>query len=112
MIKKDALEKMMDMLLANDIIEISTCSEWNSPLLLVSKGDGRWRLAVDYRKANSMIRNQAVVYPRPDDIFETVIDAYIMFMIDGRDFYFQRELAEHLRDMTSRSLFVKTRVRK
>ena len=101
MIKKNALEKMIDILLANDIIEISTCSEWNSPLLLVSKGDGRWRLVVDYRKANSMIRNQAVVYPRPDDIFETVIDAYIMFMIDGRDFYFQRELAEHLRDMTT-----------
>ena len=40
-VKKDALAKMIDVLLKNDIIEPSTSADWNSPLLLVSKGDGR-----------------------------------------------------------------------
>ena len=48
-----------------------------------------------------LIQNAAVVYPRPDDLFETVQDAYFMFLIDGRDFYFQREIAAHLRPITA-----------
>ena len=100
-IKKDALSKMIKVLLENDIIERSNTAEWNSPVLLVSKGDGRWRLVVDYRRVNMLIANAPVVYPRPQDLFETVRDAYFMFLIDGRDFYFQREIAEELRDMTT-----------
>ena len=100
-VKKDALTKMLKVLLENDIIEESTSAEWNSPLLLVSKGDGRWRLVVDYRRVNMLIENAAVVYPRPDDLFETVRDAYFMFLIDGRDFYFQREIDPAMRPVTT-----------
>ena len=84
-VKKDALSKMIAVLVENDILEQSTTSEWNSPLLLVSKGDGRWRLVVDYRRVNMLIANSPVVYPRPDDLFETVQKAFWMFLIDGRD---------------------------
>ena len=107
-VKKDALTKILDVLLKNDIIEVSTSAEWNSPLLLVSKGDGRWRLVVDYRRVNMLIQNEAVVYPRPDDLFETVQNAYFMFLIDGRDFYFQREIAEHLRPVTTFQTHIQT----
>ena len=100
-VKKDALTKMLKVLMENDILEVATTAEWNSPLLLVSKGDGRWRLVIDYRRVNMLIQNAAVVYPRPDDLFETVQDAYFMFLIDGRDFYFQREIAAHLRPITA-----------
>ena len=48
LVKKDALTKMIDILVANDILEEPSSTEWNSPLLLVSKGDGRWRLVIDY----------------------------------------------------------------
>ena len=100
-VKKDALTKMIDILIANDILEESSSAEWNSPLLQVSKGDGRWRLVIDYRKVNLLIANEAVVYPRPEDLFTTVQDAFFMFLIDGRDFYFQREIAPHLRPVTT-----------
>ena len=100
-VKKDALTKMIDILIANDILEESSSAEWNSPLLLVSKGDGRWRLVIDYRKVNLLIANEAVVYPRPEDLFTTVQDAFFMFLIDGRDFYFQREIDPHLRPVTT-----------
>ena len=100
-VKKDALTKMLKVLLDNDILESATTADWNSPLLLVSKGDGRWRLVVDYRRVNMLIENEAVVYPRPDDLFETVQDAYYIFLIYGRDFYFQREIADRLRPITA-----------
>ena len=100
-VKKDALSKMIKILLANDIIEPSKNAEWNSPVLLVSKGDGRWRLVVDYRRVNMLIANAPVVYPRPQDIFETVQKAFFMFLIDGRDFYFQREIDPSMRDITT-----------
>ena len=45
--------------------------------------------------------NEPVSYPRPDDIFETVQKAFFMFLIDGRDFYFQRELHPDCRPMTA-----------
>ena len=99
--KKSALDKILDVLLKNKCIEHSTCADWNSPVILVSKGDGRWRLVIDFRGANAAVANEAVIYPRPDDIFEMCQDALYMFLIDGRDFYFQRELAEECRDVTT-----------
>ena len=83
--KKDALKKIIDVILASDCIESSTCAEWNSPVILVSKGDGRWRLVIDFRAVNMSIENEAVVYPRPDDISEMCQDANFMFLIDGRE---------------------------
>ena len=72
MVKKDALLKMIKVLLDNDIIEPCKQTDWMSPILLISKGDGRWRLVVDYRRVNECIVNEPVAYPRPDDIFESV----------------------------------------
>ena len=98
-VKKDALDKTLKVLLANDCIEPCKHSEWMSPMFLVSKGGGRWRLVVDY--LNELIENEPLDYPRPDDIFECVHDAYLMFLIDGRDFYFQRDNVEECQDYTS-----------
>ena len=42
--KKLALEAIINVLLRDDCIERSTEVEFNAPALLVSKGDGRWRL--------------------------------------------------------------------
>lgn len=101
LIKKDALFKMLKVLMDNDCIEPCKSTDWVSPLLLISKGDGRWRLVIDFRRVNSCIVNETVSYPKPDDIFETVRDAFYMFLIDGRDFYFQRELHPDCRQMTA-----------
>ena len=60
--KKSALDKILDVLLKNKCIEHSTCADWNSPVILVSKGDGRWRLVIDFRGANAAVANEAVLY--------------------------------------------------
>jgi hypothetical protein len=58
-------------------------------------------LVIDFRRAvnNTSIENEAVVYLRPDDILEMCQDAMFMFLIDGRDFYFQRGLGEECREL-------------
>ena len=62
--KKSALDKILDVLLKNKCIEHSTNADWNSPVILVSKGDGRWRLVIDFRGPNEAVANEAVIYPR------------------------------------------------
>ena len=101
--KRLALDKMLDVLLDNKVIEPSTNADWSSPVLLVAKGTTppSFRMVIDFRKLNSLIENKAVVYPRVDDIMEVCQDAIYMVLIDARDYYFQRELDPESRDYTT-----------
>lgn len=101
MVRKDALAKMLKVLIDNDVIEPCKQTDWLSPILLASKDEGRWRLVVDYRKLNLSIVNGPVSYPRPDDSFETVQEAYCTSLVAGRVFYFQRELHAECRPKTA-----------
>jgi len=47
-IVKEELQKLLD---AGYIYPISD-SEWDSPLVLVKKKNGKWRICVDYRELN------------------------------------------------------------
>ncbi|KZV79913.1 DNA/RNA polymerase, partial [Exidia glandulosa HHB12029] len=51
----DAVQKFVDDGLADGIIEPST-SPWSSPILLVRKKDGTFRICVDYRKLNAVTK--------------------------------------------------------
>ncbi len=59
------MEEHLDKLLELGIIKPGK-SEWSSPILLVSKKDGTWRVAVDYRRVNERMRNDVMPLPRID----------------------------------------------
>ena len=51
---KQEIQKQIDEMLKNDIIEHST-SEYSFPIVLVKKKNGEFRFAIDYRKLNAII---------------------------------------------------------
>lgn len=57
------LKSIIKDFLDNDIIEPCT-SSWNSPILLVKKQNGKFRLVVDFRKLNNV--TEQVNYPLPN----------------------------------------------
>jgi hypothetical protein len=67
--QKDEIEKQVLELLQNGMIQESA-SPFASPVLLVKKKSGEWRMCVDYRRLNSMtIKNR---YPMP--VMEEFLD--------------------------------------
>lgn len=65
---RDEIQKQVEELLTNDIIEESD-SPYNSPLWIVpkkpdSKGNKRWRLVIDFRNLNE--KTIAAAYPLPN----------------------------------------------
>ena len=64
---KAAIEEKVQELLDSDIIEYSN-SKFSSPMLLVKKPNGTYRLVVDYRKLNEKIKDVAFPLPLISDI--------------------------------------------
>ena len=60
--QKDEIEKQVSEMLNNGIVQSSN-SPYASPVLLVKKKDGGWRMCVDYRHLNALtVKNK---YPLP-----------------------------------------------
>lgn len=102
--QKAEIDSQVHNLIKNDLIEPS-CSQYNSPLLLVPKkainGSPKWRLCVDYRAVNKQLISDTHPLPRIEDILDSLGRAKYFTVLDLFSGFHQVPLEEDSRDITS-----------
>lgn len=98
--KLKILHEIVDELIAKGLVEEST-SAWSSPVLLVEKKSGGFRMAVDYRKLNSCTVPYAYPVPYMRDIFKRMKSGYFLSTIDLESGFYQIKMEESSKPYTA-----------
>jgi transposase InsO family protein len=98
--KRDAVRAEVQRLLKLGVIYPSS-SPWSSPVSLVPKADGSWRMVIDYRRVNAQTRKDAYPVPLIEECLMACKEAKYMSMIDIKDAYHHIEMALESRGVTA-----------
>ena len=86
---KAELQKLLDV---NFIYPISD-SKWVSPLVVVPKKNGKWRICVDYRDLNKATQKDHFPLPLIDQVLDTLAGNKFFSFLDGFSGYNQIRIA-------------------
>lgn len=97
--KRKFLREELDRLLAEGIVEECE-SAWSSPVVLVPKSGGTYRMCVDYRKLNSVTVTDTYPMPKIDELLHSARSTTFMSTIDLQQGFWQVPVADEDRDKT------------
>ena len=98
--KKELLDKEVQYMLKNDIIEESQ-SNWSSPCILVPKHDGGFRFCTDFRKVNDKTKSDSFPIPRIADCIDQIGNAEFVSTFDMLKGYWQVPLTQRAREISA-----------
>ena len=88
-IVKEELQKLLDV---GFIYPISD-SQWVSPLVIVPKNNGKWRICVDYRELNKATQKEHFPLPFIDQVLDNLAGKKFFSFLDGFGGYNQIQIA-------------------
>ena len=98
--QKQIVEKEIEKMLANDVIEPSE-SSWVSPVVLATKKDGSPRFCINYRKLNQVTKKDAYPLPNINDCIDALSGSGWFSTLDLASGYWQVEMSEESKPLTA-----------